>query len=797
MDTLARSFGSFSSIILDDLDDCSSDTDTYVERRSRRARARNTTTTAEKKRTTAARPADRQVSSEKALPEKDEKAGGAGENGMREVVKEMSEKVTRRETETVGTERRTEKGTDWTDGEEDGQGHGQADRETDRERNEEDREGDREGRSKDRSRAEGNRQGAGGAKGTRLQEGTVRGPAPGQSRAPPAPRAHGEGPGRVQTSRRTLPREAPGRERERQRAEQRCKELETIVANMRESYERELDDLREQLSTSATAPAPEPIVVQLPEPEITVRGTTVREPSVRETKIRKTTVEEERSPAAQTEAFDPIVSQLPRPRVLTPFPPLPPTTEDSRSGSTLLAQLEERDAELQALRLFHDEAPQLTVPELAESVRALNAEIAGIAAAVAGGVPLGRTWEVAQAWALEAAEPALERCLGLLAGPQGMKGVDYAQDPTLVRLALQAWLVTCCERVFARFLFGLDDAEDELLGRLYERVQTQESMPVAARWRALTRRHARSALASPGFGAALTQATRSLEMEVLIGFEALLRFAGAHTPPGVLLSDLSGTHGRRIEKAVRSATRLAEALAEKAPPGCDVFTVDVRKAYGRSKEKVEEDEQANGGGDPDGRAGRFIWVGRKRRKGTRASKSLRTQSVTDTNIRQWDKDDSDEEEDEEDEDEYDDDAHDILRDGPNHAGAAVVCSLGFGLRRVLRRRRRPARAGREAAAADEDALQRERRRGNAEEATPRAGASASSYSSTSLTTSTSATTARTERAAPAPPAARLAGGRDSDTARERARADGDVAIVVKTDVLMSSTVDVLQRRFGA
>ena len=75
-------------------------------------------------------------------------------------------------------------------------------------------------------------------------------------------------------------------------------------------------------------------------------------------------------------------------------------------------------------------------------------------------------------------------------------------------------------------------------------------------------------------------------MDILVGFESLLRFAGAHSPPGVLLEELSKEFGSRISLAVKRTARLATDLAERAPAGCEVFTA----AFGDDSSKDGENK---------------------------------------------------------------------------------------------------------------------------------------------------------------------------------------------------------------
>ena len=328
----------------------------------------------------------------------------------------------------------------------------------------------------------------------------------------------------VLTNRKLAEHYKEKRDRERLRAEERCRELETVVDNMRESYEQELEDVREQLAKCA-ADAAEKVkaaermqadaeaAVNSAIPQVqqqssqakvesrapSVYGPSVRDPSVRGPSVRghsvkptssvrelrapsreptvrasspRTVKEEKHSVHELSIQTDPVLSRLPHHRATNSFQSQShqaPGADASKEISALVTKLEQREAELSALKLFHEEVPQVSLEELSTSVNMLNAEIGALSATVASSIPLGRPWEAAQAWALEAADPALERCLRLLAG---VKGADFARDPTLVRLALQSWLVICLQRVFDKFLFGLDDSEDVSLKRLYEQVQS-------------------------------------------------------------------------------------------------------------------------------------------------------------------------------------------------------------------------------------------------------------------------------------------------------------------------------------
>lgn len=319
----------------------------------------------------------------------------------------------------------------------------------------------------------------------------------------------------------------------------------------------------------------------------------------------------------------------------------------------------------------------------------------------------------------------------------------------------------------------------------------------------------KSSPSTADFTAAHDHIVHLLEMDILVGFESLLRFAGAHSPPGVLLEELSKEFGSRISLAVKRTARLATDLAERAPTGCEVFTA----AFGDDSSKDGENKGENCRGatlcgcmeNIDSECRR--WVGRKRgskaSRGTRAgtrtgtmrsrSRISRGRTATtwaDTNIRQWDQDDSDEEietDSEEEEDEFEEGV-----EPGTHDHASVVCALGFGLRRVYK-------SGKQTHAAEHSAisgvdqpeeLQWERkRRMQAEVETVRSTSYSisQSISSPDSTTSTPLASVRTDRPRNPHTSALVETGTETRSAE----------LLVKADVLMSSTVEHLQNRFTA
>ncbi|KAL5525728.1 hypothetical protein ACEPAG_7065 [Sanghuangporus baumii] len=626
-------------------------------------------------------------------------------------------------------------------------------------------------------------------------------------------------------------------DRERSRAEERVRELETVVTNMRDSYEQELDNLRNQITEYAAKTAAVASATQLYAKDITGATEDARSkaPSVKKTPSLHEL-------AVQTDPW-PIPSPPPRPGAPVPGS-MPPTLEGMREATALLTRLQLKDAELVALRFFHEETPQIALDTLKASVQTLNTEIRSLALGMARDVRLSKPWEVAQAWALEAAEPGLARCLRLLSG---VKGADFSQDVTLVRLALQTWIVSCLQRVFEKFLFGLENDEDEMLNRVFEHVQYHESPPVAARWRALTHRHARTLASLPmtspstsggGYSAARDHAIHLLEMDILVGAEAILHFSGAHSPPGGLLQELSREHGRRIAHVVKRTAKLANDLAERSPVGCEVFTVHVGEdasevgpgtgmrmgtALCGCMESVDQEcRQWVGQTARTERGRRTTGTRTHTRAGTVRNKSktrshawtATTRTWADTNIRQWDRDTTEEDEDDSDEDEEEIDeeeedqfaetinvkdegepVEDGVEDEPIHP--TVLCSLGFGLRRVIRRPRHRHTHGPRAQSSQET-LQRERRRVPKPEVETLHGSQSDGKSTKTFTLTslapTSPLTSRTARYRRRHEHEHEREGEKGEHEGEEGEEGREVDVLVKTDVLVSTTVDSLRQR---
>ena len=261
-------------------------------------------------------------------------------------------------------------------------------------------------------------------------------------------------------------------DRDRQRIEQQNRELETIVQNMRESYEQELTDLRDQLSKHGMSPPPLPVPApttgsapinnEIPAiPPSPTGHTHGREPT-----LGGTTIKVDRATTPTTKG------QVPYQSTTAPSAPAA-KSHPSHSHSPAYAQtdivhlrrrLAEQTEEIRGLRSLLDTPDEMSASELADRLRVLNEEAASLTARIVDGVRLGHTWDVEQGWIEEASKPALAECLHILAGPTG---IEFTEDSTLVQLAVQSYLLFCLSDVFNSFLIGLDPKDDKLLNSMY------------------------------------------------------------------------------------------------------------------------------------------------------------------------------------------------------------------------------------------------------------------------------------------------------------------------------------------
>ena len=372
---------------------------------------------------------------------------------------------------------------------------------------------------------------------------------------------------------------------------------------------------------------------------------------------------------------------------------------------------------------------------------------------------------------------------------------------------------------------------------------------MAARWRALTRKHARVLAArvasSPqnNFRVAQGQAIATLETRILIGFCDILRFAGVHSAPGELIVELRTMHRARVNDCVCLAVRLAKDLAERAPTGCEVFTVGGSKDSDKARRTPPPRS-----GIPQPQSETFLcgcmesvdkecrqWVGQKKTRTTgtgtvggggttttRSRTGTHTKSragTTTTRTWAWDRDDSEDDEPEdnsnldgesevevgENEDEFVEGA-----DATRYGDGSVLCSLGFGLRRTVglgaaKMASSVSGQTRETEVREFDQereRERERRSRQPRAETVQGSENRSTY--TKLTTMLSSPSKSssvvsddpTERPIPTPTATTTAGRPFTDnTGGVTQHPRRIMEVLVRTDVLMSSTVEALQKRF--
>lgn len=345
-----------------------------------------------------------------------------------------------------------------------------------------------------------------------------------------------------------------------------------------------------------------------------------------------------------------------------------------------------------------------------------------------------------------------------------------------------------------------------------------DSLAVAARWRALTRKHARVLAArvssSPqNFKVAQAHAIYTVETQILVGFGDILRFAGAHSAPGDLLAELRRLHSHRINRCVCRAVRLARDIAEHGPTGCEIFTVGSNNSRKRhsSKQQVQPEIFLCGcmeNADTECRQ----WVGQHKRRGrgsqrgtTTARSSVKSKSHTattrtwaDTCIRQWDRDSDDDVDASLDSDSEIEtgDNEDEFADGHGHG--SVLCSLGFGLRRIMNVAK-PRSLARSIGGQTRETEHKSRRSRQARAETVQdTSEQKSTYTkmTTTLSTASSSATSVSDNLTERPPPTTGRSYTEDTTWRSSiGEPRRPVEVLVKTDVLISSTLKALQKRF--
>ena len=295
-----------------------------------------------------------------------------------------------------------------------------------------------------------------------------------------------------------------------------------------------------------------------------------------------------------------------------------------------------------------------------------------------------------------------------------------------------------------------------------------------------------------------------------------MRFAGAHSAPGDLLIELRRLHSHQINRCVCRAVRLARDIAERGPTGCEVFTVGNNSTRKRSRNGPQPQSEiflcgCMESADAECRQ----WTGQHKRRGrgtqrgtTTARSSVKSKSRTattrtwaDTYIRQWDRDSDDDADADLDSDSEIEagDNEDEFAEGHGHG--SVMCSLGFGLRRILNVAKPRSTVARSISGQSRGPDQEKRRSRQAKvETVQDTSEHKSTYTkiTTTLSTASSSAASVSDNVTERPPPT---SGRSytENTAMRSSIAEPrrPVEVLVKTDVLMSSTLETLQQRFVA
>lgn len=230
---------------------------------------------------------------------------------------------------------------------------------------------------------------------------------------------------------------------------------------------------------------------------------------------------------------------------------------------------------------FLDQEDVMDGAHLIEMLSDLNIEIARFSGFAVGSLVFLRPWENKKAWAMEPTPDVVERGFGeKLCGTILESGFDHSRDPTLVQIAIQAWEVHCVAvSAFEMLCPGAPTNMDEELQRIFRQMRldgivqnlsrsqyrnlhsVSEPLPVATKWRSLTRLYCK--LATVEAQGRADAAAEKWTQYNLNGLSYILRTAGCKDPAVPNADTLRHLFGGRIETIRAIGTELAYAMREK------------------------------------------------------------------------------------------------------------------------------------------------------------------------------------------------------------------------------------------
>ncbi|KZP05600.1 hypothetical protein FIBSPDRAFT_842868 [Athelia psychrophila] len=219
-----------------------------------------------------------------------------------------------------------------------------------------------------------------------------------------------------------------------------------------------------------------------------------------------------------------------------------------------LKQLEDRTRELKGMQPFLTKADSLSAPEAIGLVQALNADIFQLAAFMSDSFEAATTETPAETPADEDSKGA-HRIKGLL-GDQLMASLTswpHTDDPTVLQMALQCYLVQMSRRITSDWTF---DGSSPVLSKLYEQIHNSEDQAVAGRWRALSRSHLRH-LRTGG-----NDALPGIRKFICGGLADILISAKCQPSPLGVVEALIGKFGDRIYAIIDAALNISRILGE-------------------------------------------------------------------------------------------------------------------------------------------------------------------------------------------------------------------------------------------
>jgi predicted nucleic acid-binding Zn-ribbon protein len=245
------------------------------------------------------------------------------------------------------------------------------------------------------------------------------------------------------------------------------------------------------------------------------------------------------------------------------------------------ALLEVRTQELKGAQSFLTKADSLSGAEVTSMVEGLNSEILQTAAFIADSFEFSKGGRQEQGAAYSRVTQVLGDDVSKI-----LTSIQHSEDPMLVQIALQSWLVGCSKHLIETWYFERGLRSNQLLRSVYDRVRqsgehnnmrdgrcisqfSSEDQAVSGRWRILTHSYART-MGKEGpevvesFGK--TIATHLVDILIMAGYQ------GSHQ---AAVEKVFGTFSDKINVIITASLRLNLAIGEEIS-SCDLEPMGVQ-----------------------------------------------------------------------------------------------------------------------------------------------------------------------------------------------------------------------------